>query len=56
MSKILYDQYECPTCGEINTVDSDSWPERACDSMTVECHNCGEEVSVGWVAELEIRT
>ncbi len=49
---------ECPLCLQINEVESEDLPEKACDSVQYCCPNeeCEGEMTIGWYAEVEVRS
>lgn len=48
--------FMCPNCGETCDVEMEDIPERACDDTEYECENCGQEMRIGWYAEIEVRS
>jgi len=48
--------FTCPMCDEDNEVDTEAMPDRACDAMDYECAHCNLEMTIGWFAEIEVRT
>ncbi len=48
-------EIECPECGEIVEIESESLPETAAESIEIQCEHCGHEFMIGWYAELEYR-
>lgn len=48
--------FTCPSCDTDNEVEWEDLPDRACDSAYYECQHCGQEMTIGWVAEIEVRS
>lgn len=48
--------FTCPSCLEDNEVDSEDMPNRSCDDMEYECPHCTQEMTIGWIAEIEVRS
>lgn len=48
--------FTCPACDEDNELEDEQLPKRACDDMRYECEHCGQEMTIGWVAEIEVRS
>ncbi len=46
----------CPQCDTDSDVNGEDLPERACDDEDYECPHCGLEMTIGWVAEAEVRS
>jgi hypothetical protein len=46
----------CPLCEEINEIETDELPEKVCDDMAHECQHCDGEMTIGWYAEVEVRS
>lgn len=48
--------FNCPACAEINELEWEDLPDRACDDKRYECEHCAQEMVIGWVAEIEVRS
>lgn len=46
---------ECPECNEIQDIDGDDLPLRACDTSEYECLHCQHRMTIGWYAVVELR-
>lgn len=47
-------EYECVNCKEKWDV-GEILPKRSCDDTVFQCDECGQEVKLGWVGEVEVR-
>lgn len=48
--------FECPFCEKECEVESGDLPPAACDDMRYECQHCNGEMTIGWFAEVEVRS
>jgi len=48
-------EIECPECEELQDLDGDDLPSRACDDEDYECKYCEHVFSIGWYATAEVR-
>lgn len=48
--------YTCPSCDTDNDIELEQLPNRVCDEIKYECAHCGQQVMLGWVAEIEVRS
>lgn len=48
--------FTCPKCETENEVEWEDMPPRACDDKKHICHSCATELTIGWVAEIEVRS
>lgn len=49
-------EFTCPICDTDNDVDREVLPVRACDDVTYQCQYCEQEMKIGWVPEIEVKT
>ena len=49
-------EFTCPICDTDNNVDHEVLPVLACDDVNYQCHYCEQEMKIGWVAEIEVKT
>ncbi len=48
--------FTCPACTMVNEVEPEDLPPRAYDDMYCVCQHCAQEMTIGWVAEIEVRS
>ena len=47
---------DCPVCGESSTIYMNDMPESIHDDIDHQCKHCTQEMTVGWVKDIEVKT
>lgn len=48
--------FECLSCDEKLDIDTEDMPDNACDVVDFECPHCHQEMTLGWVSLVEVRS